>query len=270
MSDNKQPRDRDPRSVSEIRRGSARQTVRNILTQGILPDQEQRAGGGKTLRSNATDPSLVHGLFVYPSSQDFVEDTATGLKIATVNGYQHHEIIPDGQSNQYEYLLNMSLYGIGRFPADPYALYHVLVEREDMELTDLTRRVIEDRTQNSIVVATPAGNIPSENFVPQAIVREKGIIRHSDVRVRGRVPVSIVFIPEALSGDFGDILEGFRGEVVLVPNKQLPALQRRYPQDLLVPDYKTALLAAVEESGPLFIHGVRLPTNEDIVEGRAG
>lgn len=255
--------DGDPNvnKISEIRRSHARAIVRSILTHGLLAYDAQVKIGIKSLTSMDHRPH-VNGLFVFPASYPFQRGPVHEMD---VNGYMHKASVLKGGDNATiaKHLLQQSLYGDGSPRGLVYALYHVLVERENENYSHWTKPIVDERLQNNVVFALPARQIPLADYVTEGL--------YADVRIQNPVKPSIVLAPEMLRDDLGDLLEGFDGIVKYIDARETRPFAGRMKDYSHVPDYESALRELANELGePIFFHGVRLPTEEDVVSGRVG
>lgn len=255
--------------LGEIRKEHARKIVRSVLTEGVMSAEAQVARGNKPLRSMDNFPFLC-GHFAFPPGYVFEKLPLTASPseqtvTANINGYIYTEAVPAEESID-SYLLEKALYGEERGSKSlSYAILPILVERNNENYQYWTKAVTEERMQNSIVVVVPVSQIhQADHILPKY---------PSDIRLNPTVTLTptAVLIPEGLRSDLEDVVAKDGRNIQFIGNITRPILRPVVDQNLTIPDYMgglQALLAPINE--PVFIHGIRLPTVEDVASGRIG
>lgn len=267
-------KDRTPREgeLDELRKAHARRIVGSVFTEGVLLPADQVTRGRRPLRSMDNFPYIC-GAFVFPPGQVFEKNDQPDSDFqhlkTEINGYPYYGSMPSNVKKINEYLLQEVLYGSSGIRQLAYKLLPVLVERDNEDYTEWTANLAQRRMMNSILVVIPSSQINAEDIVRY----DEELEKPDDIRLgKSLSPEAIkaIIVPEGLQGD----LEGLLGDeriVKFVGNRRREVLAPVIRGELVVPDYEKGLLEVMEEIGePVFIHGVRLPTEEDVLAGRIG
>lgn len=254
--------DRDPRlrAVDEVRRQRTREIVTDILTHGLLPASLQREQGTKPLISITDNVSHICGALVVPSEQDVEIERGKGLYTATLklNDITYKKFISaDTQVTATERLLTSALYTDNA--SNLSTVFPVLAERRG-EKENPTRKVFEERVNNSVLVVIPLSKIKPEDYSTKEA--------YSEILLNPVMPHTIL-MPEAFQEDLACVTDKSTDKVHIKMVGSLRKQIRGFNGSITFPDYEGALREILKEiREPLFIHGVRLPTREDIEKGR--
>lgn len=161
--------------------------------------------------------------------------------------------LPIGQDNINKGILDISLYN------DDSSVFPVVCEREyerKYETAEQSPRVLEERVQNSMLVVAEMDKIDSYTH------------KSNEIYLENLSPDKmVVLVPQYFFKEANSIFEPKGITVVSIPLVEEEIYKERKQNRVKVklPDYETTLREIMKNSNsPLFIHGVRLPTTEDI------
>jgi hypothetical protein len=259
--------------TSELQNGfekqeSARsQILKSIAQNGLLPENKSVESGASPQLTSGDTPSnqnlsrYLYGALVYNDNNPniriegdevaFYHPNIRGKTIRTTLT----QINPSAELSIEEQVINHALYeGLS-------AVFPVLGERQREGLEskiDKDPMEFQRRLQSSIVCITNT-----------SLVGDRIIVQGSEALIKQGIPpeqIICVLAPESI---FEEVNKAFRsdGKTIVIP---VPLIKHRFSHfDLEVPNYESRIiqLRAVSPS-PLFIHGVRLPTLEDVEDAQ--
>lgn len=261
----------EQQSVDAIRKQKSLQIINSLLTDGLVPQFQQKRQGDELFVSGtgSIHEGAVYGNIVVPQS---VLDSHISIfdrrdprtKIISIPGFlDHYEYQRDENESLAEVLVQSALYGAEGGPDfGPYSVLPVIAEREHEyvgKAKELPVEQVEDRFAQSVLIVAPLVAMSQEEFEPSNL---------KDVRFRG------IIMPDKFSivlpKDTKQELEGgIKGTNDAIRTVGYIKKENPYGRSYVVPDYESATREMLEETGePLFLHGVRLPTNEDVEMGR--
>lgn len=259
--------------VEEKRKQKSLRVIGSIQERGLLSVKDQVTDGQKPFMSKdvilANPRPVVYGRLVIPFDDRFpfklqqedrrivFDDSLTGV-IELDEHIRIEEKIPlKYNGNVPEYLLRDALYADGRTHGY-FAVLPVIAERQREQLPEnLPVSQLEDRFAHSALVVTPVHRLERTQIVDEG-QSQGGMEVLSPV-----VPHTLekILLPELLGKELQLGLQKTGIPVELVKSTKKKVVGK----EMLVPDYESALRQMLEVTGePLFLHGVRLPTNEDI------
>jgi hypothetical protein len=256
---------------SELRKG----TFQSLVQRGLLSESEAEKTGinfsGSGDKRQATKSEYLYGVlvpFVHHKGVQ-IEKSQTNTRVSVESSdfkgrsresdFDVKSVGSDAEINKR--ILERALYE-GNVSALP-----VIAERANDKVPTaqyLDRSVIEDRLANSLVVVVPEGLLPSHVINPDSLeVLCKGKIEPETMAF---VLVPTKFFHEAV-GYFEKEQSGVR--VISVPDIETVLFEgTQNSKTCRMPNYAGFLNELAEVSlEPLFVHGVRLPTLEDVKAG---
>lgn len=273
MSDTFSVIDSDPQvsHVEEVRKQRARNIVRSVLTKGLLSTNSQQREGIDSVKSYISQEDHISGRLIIPLTASFADAHVASVHktesretlTVEVNGFKHEEWLSQGSHREVgERLLQNVLYGDNDFASPLYAVLPVLAERKEGTTLHVANERLEDRVLNSVLVVVPSNQIKLEDYANNGA---------PDVQLVHSVKAGTILIPEGLKEDLGESVKEFGGQIRFVDNVKKTIFNHPTGNEITVPDYEGALRSLLEETNePLYVHGVRLPTIEDVTSGRIG
>jgi len=258
------------RDINAIRRQQSLLIINGIVTYGLQSAESQVGQGKHPFMSGDLLPdteslleSSVDGRIVIPF--DYPQE---GMSFARYSGKDLTVTIPIGESLQiYElvplwhathlpdYLLDDALYA-NHSKREEMAIFPVLAERQSEAETSFTEQ--QDRMQHSILIATPVAQ-----FSGATNGQMNGVCGIN----RAIVPLELgtILMPEKIQKEIGRGIIKTATPISLVGNISRTVAAGG---EFSLPDYETSIKALLEATRePLFLHGVRLPTNRDVARG---
>jgi len=267
--------------------------VASIADKGLLTAEERQKAGVKEFRSSITfEESRSRGL----EGAMVARFGQKGIKVVNLNR-DPQELFSrlkngDDLKNDHPYYVRVSVPGDKRYINMDWAekddvngqeftdkliyrglygnnsVFTILAEREwhsEWSEHSLTRdeptEILEDRFRNSLLVVVRTDSVDNWVLPDTNVIAKK--------RIESAKFLEVV-IPKDLSDDIARLFEekgvkvtrvGYKDVVIFKDNSANP------PERVLeVPDYEGRVLELVQRSDvPLYLHGVRLPTKEDIL-----
>jgi hypothetical protein len=243
------------------RQESWRQEIINsIFTDGLMTRREFIKKRGYVFGSLDTDSehgtSVINGCFLFSEDHGVIHPGDANDRTIDLRWDWHVENYGKDVLNivaNPDRLLYHALYtsACSMFPTLNERMH--MVRRSDQD----RKHVVEERLHQTMVIVVPATKLEIRRFYPNA-------------EVRNTIPssyFSYVLIPESLTSPQRDI-ENLGFQVITVPNLSLSFTEKtgcfEANEEYVLPNYEETLLQLLSSSDqPLFIHGVRLPTEED-------
>lgn len=253
--------------IDALRKQKSKQIVDGILKHGILSGRDLvRLRKKAFMSSDEWQNTEIYGRLVVPLGPKYVKDHLNEEVIISTSitdeNLQIKEDLPSMHTSEIgEYLLKDAVYGLnGRRTDDlhpeQFAILPVLIEREG-ECIVPSIELRGDRVKHSILIATPVKEIDE-----QVVLQTEG-----NVSVPGPIPIcsySRIFLPQEIVGELQADIQSAGVQVNAVEDTK-GIIWRK---NMIVPDYEGAIRKLLKKQDPLFLHGVRLPTNEDVEMGR--
>lgn len=253
-----------PEEMADIQKEARLRIIQSLLQNGLLSVTEQRKWGFRALSSadGISDRLMnqyVHLGVLFNSSHThlIIPQANTAKKVILNENHMHVWDTQLKETNQVftSMVVKRVLYG------DDFSVLPVIVERESQDTLfmqrNLSPRVIEDRLANSLVLV-----VTTEDLTIAGVNR-------GSARVLSHIPpdyFKAALIPETLS-ELIPYLENSGVKVSAVPfvHPVFPSDSVFRNNDYQVPDYETAVVQEIIDSPiPLLVHGIRLPTLEDV------
>lgn len=250
-----------------------REILTSIAEKGLLPAREvaatmNPATSEDSLAAEATN--MVSGTLVFSEKQNLqiekassVADYVDGKPVEQIRlkmAYTGKNItmyLPKSEQNIDNGIIDIALY------YSDSSVFPVVCERgyeRKYETAEQLPTVLEERVQNSILIVAEMSEVPSFS--------SKG----NEVYLQKLTPDKFkVLIPQSFFEKTKGIFESRGISVVSVPLVEKQVYKGRYQEGVIggvkvdLPDFETQLRKMTSNSqSPLFIHGVRLPTKEDM------
>jgi hypothetical protein len=257
---------KEKQSTHESQRGLRRKIIESIIQEGILSGKDLMDKGivpqssSDSLDSNW--PFQVYGALVLRKDQE-------GVDWSHPEGYSYPRVKVDvGDSGQTtvaydkkkgkieEQYINWALYeGIS-------SVFPVIAERNDErtnETAQLPTEVLENRLANSLLIITPFNTIKVNTLDKYEVWAKSPVASNNFLAV---------LTPEPLAAEVIQLFQGTKIPVISVSSRKAKLFDGE--RELTVPDYESEVRKRLKASPrPLFLHGVRLPTESDIKANQA-
>lgn len=223
--------------------------LNRVVSRGLLSAQDQRREGYEPFHSKTSTGVVVCGCLIQPVS---LWEAACRVVSGKTTGDQVKE----------------ALY------RDSWSVFSVIAERRDQDCYKVLKapdEQLEERFSRSalaIIPVTPEVNltITEENYFvdPQGKKRVVG----SKYGLESPVPVDLIdtlLVPAILGEELAAELPPTQISLVQVDQREERLFWKHEGRILRVPDYETGIRQQLaRHKKPLFIHGIRLPTDDDI------
>ncbi len=253
----------DPNS---LRKQESIRIVNSILTKGLLSTEAQKSSGDSPFRSalnlDSSDLGWVFGCWVMPPSQEVREEgrgTTNATYYAEVAGTSRRFNVQIGDGEKLARgVVEDALYG----DFSKYSVLPVIAERA-FEHIEETRRFIpkeelENRFAHSLLVVIPLSDLEDEIDVSHDELKFGQVGLKSSVLPS---KFSAILMGEQVGAEFAQ-----GSHAAGIPVKAVGSVSREMRErQFMVPDYESEIMKMLKEmDAPLFIHGVRLPTRQDM------
>lgn len=243
-----------------------KQIINSVANKGITTPSSRDQNLGSTDHSVADSQrhKYIYGVVVVASNS-----TGVTIEKTTPNQQQKYYTVecPVGSkkvkfSYELDSLKNQKVEDISISSAlysGTSSVFPVLLERPNEDKNESYNQpgdVINDRTNNSFLIICIAEKLNLEG------------IGGREAFIRGNILPNQFLAILSPKSVLKEVLAGFSGSqipVIEVGEKQVLFPDRREQSQITVPDYESEVKKWLEVSGvPLFLHGVRLPTKEDV------
>lgn len=255
------------------------QIIESVAKDGLLTSSAQIKEGGKPLHSSdlmdSVRPLTLGGVLVFRMGQKGVEVVNRNeslskptyafpyevkIKLGNIEGIRPLELGYEQEVKKdvvEDYFINLGLYqGMS-------SVLPVVAERANelgSETAEQMPEILEERFANSFLVVTPLDKIENVEDIS------------GEVSVRGNIKpdqFSAILIPESLYDKVAPRFAERGIRTIRVAAKKVKLFQGHFYKEggkaLTVPDYEREVRELLRDSEiPLFLHGVRLPTREDV------
>lgn len=232
----------------EARRRQA-EILTRVVSHGLLSARDQREGGHEPFHSKTSTSVVVYGCLIQPSS---LWEAACRVVSGKTTGDQVKE----------------ALY------RDAWSVFPVIAERGNQDcypVFKISDGELEERFRRSAVAIIPVTPevkliITEENYFVDQQGKKRVVGRKYGLK--SPVPVDLIdtfLVPAILDKELAAELPPTQISLVQVDQREERLFWRREDRILRVPDYETGVRQQLAwHKKPLFIHGIRLPTDDDI------
>lgn len=252
---------KETKSIPEQQKDLRQKIIRSIVKQGILSGKDLMARGIIPQSSaDSLDSAWLlqtYGSMVLRKDQRGVEwshpkrYTYPRVEVDIGNSRKVIVAYDEEEGNIEDQFINWALY------LDISSVLPVIAERDNekiRETSQLPAEILRDRLANSILVLVPSDKI------------EINVLNKYEVGAKSSIPSNkflAVITPEHLAAEVKQLFSETKIPVLAVSNRKSKLFEKEI--ELTVPDYESEVRRWLSSSPvPLFLHGVRLPTESDV------